>query len=63
MSRENYAKTEAFFNKMTLADFTHKWFEMHNSIGEWEMSGFQPRRVVSLLVHYDPLNIPVSKMI
>ena len=52
-----------FYSTMTVADFTKKWWKIHNEIGDLQQSGFKTRRVISLLIIFDPFSIPVSKMV
>ena len=48
---------------MSMEKFEEKWFSIHNQLGDLIASGLEFRRVVALLVTYDPHNISVNELI
>ena len=62
-SKESVGETFSYLGKMDLATFGEKWFEMHNLVGDLSASGLQYRRVVSILINFDPLSIDVNKFL
>ena len=60
-SDSSYKKALQYFSDIGSAKFLKKWYEIHNEIGDLQASGLKPRRVISLLVTYDPSSIPVRK--
>ena len=46
-----------------MTKFLKDWFTVHNAVGDLETSGLEPRRVISLVINYDPVSIPVNKLI
>ena len=57
----SYRKSYRFLTELTPEKFTKKWFDVHNEIGDLQASGLQPRRILNLLITYDPETIPVTK--
>ena len=47
-------KTRQFFQRLSLSKFEDKWFLRHSQLSDLESSGLYPRRVVSLLITFDP---------
>ena len=48
---------------LSLEKFEEKWYSIHEEIGDLRLSGLSLQRAVSFIIIFDPLNIPVSKMI
>ena len=62
-SDNSIKKTYQYFTNMSLDKFNKKWYAIHDKVGDLKTSGMEFRRVVSLFITYDPLSIPVNKMI
>lgn len=52
-----------FLAKMTLEKFTDDWFNIHDATSELVASGLKVRRIIALVVIFDPSDTSVNKLL
>lgn len=52
-----------FLTKMNLENFTDEWFNIHDATSELVASGLKVRRIIALVVIFDPSDASVNKLL
>ena len=55
-------KTQEAFSQMTNEKFQEKWFSIHNMLSDLQVSGLQPRRLICLMITFDPSDFSVKDL-
>ena len=61
-SKEMRKKTQEAFSQMTNEKFQEKWFSIHNMLSDLQVSGLQPRRLICLMITFDPSDFSVTDL-
>ena len=51
-----------FFKSMTDDNFLQRWFKSHDEVGDLISSGFVPRRIVNLVIYFEPTHTNVNEI-
>ena len=55
-------KSLEHFSTMTYEKLQSKWFSIHNELSDLQVSGLQPRRLVCLMIIFDPSDLSVKDL-
>ena len=61
--KNSIVELKKFVETLTDDEFYEKWFLQHDKASDLRGSGFQPRRLINLVVTLDPLYLSVSKLV